>query len=144
MSSRHLRCGLGIVLVASCGTATLAQPPVAAQPAPAVQSPGQALYSQHCSACHGDKGNGQGLAAAYLYPKPRDFRSGKIRLQSTDNNVASREDLDAVLIRGMAGSSMPSWAHLSPQDRSLLIDEVFRFRGEGARERYILNLKEQQ
>ena len=32
-----------------------------------------ALYAQSCASCHGDKGHGDGAAAKYLNPKPRDF-----------------------------------------------------------------------
>lgn len=143
MSEQRLRWGrLGLTLWTLLGGLLGAQSPKD-QPA-AAPTPAQALYAQHCAACHGANGDGQGLAAAFLNPKPRNFRGGKIRLQSTDNNVPSRDDLDAVLIRGMPGSSMPSWAHLSNQERSLLIDEIFRLRAEGARERYILNLKQEQ
>lgn len=106
-------------------------------------TPGQALYGRHCAACHGVNGDGQGAVATFLYPKPRSFRGGKYRLVSTDNNVPTRDDLQAVLLRGMPGSSMPSWAHLSQADRDLLVGEVIRLTGEGARERYIVKLKDQ-
>jgi DMSO reductase family type II enzyme heme b subunit len=105
---------------------------------------GTKLYLQHCSACHGERGDGQGVAAAYLFPKPRNLRSGKFRLVSTDNNVPSFEDLDSVLVRGMPGSAMPPWAHLGEAKRKLLIEEVMRLRVEGAREQYVLILREEE
>lgn len=108
------------------------------------RSPAQVLYGRHCAACHGVNGDGQGLAAAFLYPKPRSFRGGKYRLVSTDNNVPTRDDLHALLLRGMPGSSMPSWAHLAQSDRDLLVDEIVRLTAEGAMERYARNLKEQE
>ena len=114
------------------------QPPAATE-----LTAGQRLYARHCAACHGEQGDGKGLAANWLYPKPRIFRGGKYRLVSTDNNVPTRDDLNGVLLRGMPGSSMPSWAHLSQDDRNLLIDEVQRQSAEGAAERYVQKLKEQ-
>lgn len=143
-AQRFCRCSLGLVLWTIAGNSLFAQATKAAGQAAHNLTPAQTLYAQHCAACHGQNGDGQGLAAAFLYPKPRNFRGGKLRLQSTDNNVPSRDDLDAALVRGMPGSSMPSWAHLSVQERSLLIDEIFRFREEGAREKYILHLKQEQ
>jgi len=107
-------------------------------------TPGQQLYGQHCAGCHGVNGDGNGTASAFLFPKPRNFRLGKYRLVSTENIVPSESDLDALLVRGMPGSSMPSWAHLKPEDRALLIKEIYRLSGEGAGERYILNLKKEQ
>jgi len=104
----------------------------AAPPSAAAMAKGAALYTQHCAACHGDNGNGQGLAAQFLYPKPRDFRSGRFRLISTHNGVPTLEDLETALTRGLPGSSMVSWAHLSPADRRLLAEHVMVLRREGA------------
>jgi mono/diheme cytochrome c family protein len=103
---------------------------------------GVQLFRRHCAACHGDQGDGQGLASDYLFPRPRNIRKGRFRLVSTENNVPTREDLQEVLLRGMPGSSMPSWAHLSKTDRDALVDEVMRLRREGAREAYIHSLQE--
>jgi len=93
---------------------------------------GRGLYLQHCAACHGEQGNGQGIAARFLNPKPRDFRAGRFRLLSTVNGVPTPDDLDAVLQRGMPGSSMVSWAHLPADQRRQLVDQVLEFRRQGA------------
>lgn len=105
---------------------------------------GAQLFAQHCASCHGERGDGQGIAAAHLFPRPRNFRAAPFRLTSTKNSVPTREDLHAVLLRGMPGSSMPSWSHLSPADREALVDEVLRIRVEGARESYVAQLKEEE
>lgn len=94
----------------------------------------EALYAQHCGACHGDKGDGKGLAAVFLFPKPRDFRSGRFRLVSTANSVPTLEDIVAVIDRGIPGSSMPPWAHLASEDRRLLAEQVLELRRQGARD----------
>jgi|GEM_PF-330703 len=109
---------------------------------PAANAVGKDLYVRHCASCHGDMGDGQGVAAKFLYPKPRDFRTGHFRLVSTKNNVPSWADLDAVLVRGMPGSSMPPWAHLSPEDRRAIAEFVMSLRGEGIRDELIKSLKE--
>jgi mono/diheme cytochrome c family protein len=119
------------------------QPPAVKQPEQPA-TPGQRLYAQHCAGCHGPQGDGKGVAADFLFPKPRDFRLGKYRLVSTENSVPSQTDLEAILVRGMPGSSMPSWAHLKPEERALLIQEIYRLTAEGARERYIVNLTKEQ
>ncbi|MCC7087189.1 MAG: c-type cytochrome [Pirellulales bacterium] len=103
---------------------------------------GRTLYLQHCAACHGDRGDGKGIAARFLYPKPRDFRAGRFRLVSTANGAPSREDLASVLQRGMPGSSMPSWKQLSEQQRNLLIDEILHMRQEGLHDQIVAMLKE--
>lgn len=114
---------------------------LAADKAPAT---GQQLYNQHCSACHGEKGDGQGLAAAYLYPKPRNFRLGKFKLIRTPNLAPSDADLEAVIQRGMPGSSMPPWPKLNAQERKLLMAHVLDLYRAGLRDDYIARAKEEE
>jgi DMSO reductase family type II enzyme heme b subunit len=121
-----------------------AKPAASTDSSPPSPLSGKELYALHCAACHGENGDGKGIAETFLFPKPRDFRLGRFRLVSTNNNVPTREDLHAVLLRGMPGSSMPPWAHLSQQERDALVDEVMRLRREGARESYIHLLKEDE
>ncbi len=123
---------------------TEAHPPVPATAAEVTAETGPQLYARHCAACHGDKGDGRGLATQYLFPKPRDFRAGKFRLVSTDNNVPTEADLEAVLLRGMPGSAMPPWGHLSQADRKALVAEVLRLFREGMGENYAAVLREQE
>jgi DMSO reductase family type II enzyme heme b subunit len=115
----------------------------AAPDAAANTNSGKQLFARHCAPCHGERGDGKGVAAAFLFPKPRDLRAGRFRLTSTSNNVPTREDLNTVLIRGMPGSAMPSWAHLSQSERDALIDEIMSIRRDGAREYDIKLIKEQ-
>ncbi|MCA9404995.1 MAG: c-type cytochrome [Candidatus Omnitrophica bacterium] len=82
---------------------------------------GEVLYQKQCAVCHGIKGAGDGKAAYLLYPKPRDFVSDKFRLISTTNQEASNDDIFKAIKRGMAGSSMPPWKHLSEEDRWALV-----------------------
>jgi mono/diheme cytochrome c family protein len=131
-------------LIIATALTTVANAQVAAPGPGAAQTPGQTLYGQHCAGCHGVLGDGAGPAAHVLFPKPRNFNLGKFKLVSTENSVPSEADLDALLVRGMPGSAMPSWAHLSREQRAAIIGEVLRLTGLGARERYIANLKEQQ
>lgn len=112
-------------------------------PEPETPISGKVLYALHCAACHGETGDGKGLAEPYLFPKPRDFRAGRFRLVSTDNNVPTRDDLLAVLLRGMPGSAMPPWRHLTQAEREALVEEVLRLRETGARETFISYLKEE-
>jgi mono/diheme cytochrome c family protein len=111
-------------------------------PRPTAPSSGHELFLQHCAACHGEKGDGQGIAARFLFPKPRDFRAGRFRLVSTANSVPTADDLQAVLLRGMPGSAMPPWGHLSERDRTALVEEVMRIRREALKEQAIQQAKE--
>ncbi|MBI1870316.1 MAG: c-type cytochrome [Chlamydiae bacterium] len=82
---------------------------------------GKALFGKQCAVCHGPQGAGDGPAAYLLYPKPRDFTRNEFRLISTTQMKATDEDLFETITRGMPGSSMPSWEHLSDQDRWALV-----------------------
>lgn len=108
----------------------------------AVASRGAELYAFHCSACHGRNGDGRGRAGRHLFPRPLNLRTGRCKLVSTRNGVPVPEDLEAVLRRGMPGTSMPAFDHLSKSDRKLLVQEVLRFQREGMREQLARFLQE--
>jgi cytochrome c oxidase cbb3-type subunit 2 len=79
---------------------------------------GRIVYEQHCAACHGADGAGNGPAAVWLYPKPRHFNSGLFKIKSTPAGfLPTDEDLLQTLTRGMPGSSMPSFNYLTEAER---------------------------
>ncbi|HWH69562.1 MAG TPA: c-type cytochrome, partial [Candidatus Sulfotelmatobacter sp.] len=49
--------------------------PVAPKPVvtPELVAHGKQIYAQNCAACHGEKGDAQGLCSAFLLPRPRNF-----------------------------------------------------------------------
>ncbi len=94
---------------------------------PALLRAGKTAYDKHCQSCHGEAGDGLGEAAYLLYPKPRDFTLGEYRLVSTWETVPTDDDLFRTLSRGMPGSAMPSWAHLSEETRWGLVHYVKSF-----------------
>ena len=72
---------------------------------------GAALYAENCSSCHGVAGRGDGSMAAQLDPHPIAF---------TDASRARQRSpfaLYQVIDQGIDGTAMPSFAHLSAQDR---------------------------
>ncbi len=103
---------------------------------------GEQLFARNCAACHGENGNGQGLAARFLFPKPRDLRAGRFRLVSTSNGVPTLDDMIAVLRRGMPGSSMPPWSHLGDEQIRQLAEHVLGLRRQGAKEILLAALDE--
>jgi DMSO reductase family type II enzyme heme b subunit len=83
---------------------------------------GKPLYELHCSQCHGDRGLGDGPAAVYLYPKPRDFTRGLFKIRTTPSgSLPTDQDLYDTIGRGMPGSAMPGFSQLTPQDRWALV-----------------------
>lgn len=94
---------------------------------PSVEN-GKNLYIKYCSTCHGTDGKGDGPAAVYLFPKPRDFTAGVYKFQSTPvGSLPTDEDLHRTLKNGMPGSAMPAWDRLSDQQRSDLIAYIKTF-----------------
>ena len=80
------------------------------------------LYDELCRECHGAGGRGDGPAARYLMPRPRDFVAGMYRFRSTaSGEPALPEDLFATLGRGLHGTAMPSWAGLDAAERWQLV-----------------------
>ncbi len=94
---------------------------------------GQALYMQHCSACHGVSGAGDGPQSQILNPKPRDFRYGLLKYTSTSiGHKASTDDLRKTLKQGIAGTGMPAFKALANQEIDQIVDyaKYLAIRGE--------------
>jgi DMSO reductase family type II enzyme heme b subunit len=103
---------------------------------------GPQLFGRYCAACHGENGDGNGLAARFLYPKPRNFRDGQFRLVTTSNRVPSDEDLMRVVVRGMPGSAMFPMGHLGEPERKQLVAHVRRLIRDGIEDRLRREAKE--
>ena len=88
---------------------------------------GKQAYERNCAPCHGLEGNGQGPADYLLFPKPRDFTASRYRLVSTWDFTPTDEDLFRTVSRGMPGSAMPSWAHLTEETRWGLVHYIKTF-----------------
>ncbi|MEE9166575.1 MAG: c-type cytochrome [Candidatus Neomarinimicrobiota bacterium] len=91
-----------------------------------VTSGGENLYTKHCLICHGDKGLGDGPAARFLDPKPRDFTSGVFKIRSTPS-LPTDEDIFRTLTRGIPGTLMPSFVDLTGEERWDLVAYVKSF-----------------
>jgi len=83
--------GGGVVLAAGLG---IAVPPLVTDAYPttyqrpdvpyhaAAIAEGRTLFAQHCTACHGTRGGGDGPAAAALTPRPPDLRAHHVSLHT--------------------------------------------------------------
>lgn len=106
---------------------------------------GEAVYTQYCRQCHGVSGDGNGPAAAYLLPRPRDYRKGTFKFTSTAYGAMPlREDLIRTVKRGIAGTSMPAF-HLLPQkELEAVIDYVLALTHRGELESMLADAAEQE
>jgi mono/diheme cytochrome c family protein len=83
---------------------------------------GKQVYLEKCAYCHGDKGKGDGPAADYSMPQPRNLTKGHIKIRSTSfGKIPTDEDLLNVINNGLRGTTMPGWKHLPENDRKSLL-----------------------
>ncbi len=69
---------------------------------------GEEIFLQNCSSCHGEKGAGDGAAAAALNPKPRNFKAPASEWKN-GNTIAG---ITKTLNNGIKGSPMVAYKHL--------------------------------
>ena len=85
---------------------------------PAAVKAGKALFaSNNCVTCHGETGEGDGLAAAGLNPKPRKYSDGAWQDSVTDDEIKK-----VILLGGAANglsALMPANKQLEGKDADL-------------------------
>lgn len=67
---------------------------------------GKELFENHCVGCHGESGDGLGMAKNFLTPSAADLTT----------RYLPREEVFRVLFMGSEGSAMPSYAELTEKD----------------------------
>ena len=72
---------------------------------------GSVVYSEQCASCHGSEGKGNGPAARFLDPKPRDFTSGE--WVYTNGDV---ESLVAIITAGVDDTGMTPFEELLSEE----------------------------
>ena len=119
MSFRHAatHAAAGALLLAAISLRALAADP--ANAATAID-PG-AIYQRHCSACHGEKGDGNSLAQTTLAKKPRNFTAEESRLRLT------REYMIAIVRDGRPHTPMMARkSRLSQEEIEAVVDLIRR------------------
>jgi mono/diheme cytochrome c family protein len=89
---------------------------------------GLKLYQHNCSPCHGEKGDGNGIAAPHLLPKPRDFTAAKFRVRSTPTgSLPTDADLERAIRHGLPYTAMPAFDWMSDAEIKSLVAAVKSF-----------------
>lgn len=89
---------------------------------------GQRVYEKYCIGCHGEQGDGQGVAAPRLITKPRDFTKGIYKFRSTDSSsLPLEQDLHRTITRGLSRVSMPAFPHMAEHDKLAVIAYIKSF-----------------
>lgn len=98
---------------------------------------GRVIYMERCSFCHGLLGDGEGPAAKYLDPRPRDFTLGTFKFRTTQSGeLPTDSDLFRTVSRGLSGTAMQSFDSdlfkngLSEEERWQVISYVKTFASE--------------
>ncbi|XDD45758.1 cytochrome c [Leptospira sp. WS39.C2] len=81
---------------------------------------GEELYLQNCSSCHGEKGAGDGAAAAALNPKPRNYKAPASEWKN-GNTVAG---ITKTLKQGIKGTPMVAYSFLGDDNINILAKYV--------------------
>ncbi len=94
------------------GTAMAAVTPDRPMPeaTPEFLEKGHEIYFKRCSFCHGLLGDGEGPAAKFLDPRPRDFTLGTFKFRTTQSGeLPTDEDLFRTVSRGLSGTGMQAF-----------------------------------
>lgn len=89
---------------------------------------GREVYLQRCVGCHGEKGDGNGPAATFLDPRPRDFTEPAFKFRTTPSgSLPTDGDLFSTITRGVRWTAMPTWHELPEKDRLAVIQFIKTF-----------------
>jgi DMSO reductase family type II enzyme heme b subunit len=96
---------------------------------------GKKIYEKRCSYCHGEDGKGDGPAADFFTPRPRDFTSSLFKYRSTaTGQMPTDQDLFKTVSHGLPGTGMPSWDDvLNENERMQVIQYIKTFSRRFAR-----------
>ncbi len=100
---------------------------------------GYPLYISQCARCHGNdgKGDGPGMHSPTFAALPRDLvhrgehKGARYHFVSTDNGIASDDDLFRTIAYGLEGSGMPGFPDLTNEQILSLVDVLNEFRADG-------------
>ena len=107
------RSGL-MAAVAVLGAGLFLAAPAIAQGGPGTEAQlaqGKTVYDTWCSQCHGETGDGRGIATPFLEPWPRDFTGCKYQVRSTPTGALPTDaDIRRVIEQGIPGTAMPAFS----------------------------------
>jgi mono/diheme cytochrome c family protein len=114
----------------SLAAAALLLAPAARAGAPPKKTPellekGKTSFARNCASCHGPKGEGDGVAAKALNPKPRNLVTEPLKNGSKPSQVFD------TLATGIKGTGMIAYKHLPEEERWALAYYVLSLKAPG-------------
>ncbi len=79
---------------------------------------GKPIYEKLCIGCHGERGKGDGAAANFLRPRPRNFKIARYKFTYTMYGKLPKDStiFNAIAV-GLPGTSMPGWEDTLTDDQ---------------------------
>ena len=91
---------------------------------------GRGVYYARCMGCHGKNGDGNGPAATFLSPRPRNFALAIFKFRTTPSgSLPTDGDLYRTVTRGVRGTAMPTWHELPDKERLAVVAFIKTFSG---------------
>lgn len=104
---------LSFIFLSSCNSGKMREVKIFAggvRAEPSQLALGERIYLEHCYACHGKKGDGNGPASKGLVPPPRNFTQGLFKFGWVlSGELPTDEDLYRIIKKGLHGSAMLPW-----------------------------------
>ncbi|MGH7304253.1 MAG: c-type cytochrome [Candidatus Rokuibacteriota bacterium] len=92
---------------------------------PAELAQGERIFRDNCAVCHGEAGNGRGMAAHHFKMPPRDLTKGRFKFRSTaSGQVPTDADLARTIVEGIPSTGMVPQNHLSPAEVRAVIEFI--------------------
>src|SRR2546422_1324993 len=89
---------------------------------------GREVYRARCAGCHGSTGDGNGPAATFLFPRPRDFTLGVFKFRTTPSgSLPTDGDLYRTVTRGVRWTAMPTWHEIPDKERIAVVSYIKSF-----------------
>ncbi len=86
---------------------------------------GRQIYSENCTMCHGENGDGNGHAAAAIKnPKPCDFTVGKFKYGSNLKQIIK------TITEGVPNTAMPAWNNLSDEEKTAVAQYILKLQAK--------------
>ena len=129
---------LALALASGCRKEPFSEPEILGGKdiAPQVLTRGHDLYARYCVTCHGEHGDGNGLAAPGMRPPPRDFRTATFKFAgAADQELPHDDELVRVVRDGLPGTAMRAWDLSEGEIRAILhYIKTFSAPGHGFRD----------